>query len=947
MRKTVKFLVEVILFLLAAGIIAATFLPIANWYFSATPLWGVDFYYTATIVNLIQANLTIPPLGWGYAWFSGWPIVSNYPILHYYIILAFTHFFDLISAIKIWMLTSLFIYFLGCYIVFYQLCKNWAVSTVLSIGGIYSVGVYGTLMWGGSLPSHATQAFFPWVLFLLICYLKNNQTKFLLLGALLTGISILAHPQIVIAYIYPSSFILFITWFGRIKLINRIKSYVFYFIVSFIVGLPGFYVVFLKALQSIVNIHANKIAASTVTVSQKAVNEIEAFSRAQPLRIFHDTNTAVFILLGAALAFFLLGLILRVSKQRLLDVLPVVFLAGWLTAYIWMFAYGISIYHGGWYRLFWTTPLWLGMVVAVFWGYFQHSLKDRLVVHWHFKGMIVIVSFLILGGGLYLVLYFSSGFKERVIARSTPSSAFPDVLNLRVDPDGREQLKTELVPNWLDPQRTDYRLYGSDQTVNIWWNSLYKMPLARGYFDPPSSSEYTFWLDAALSQDSSTGEDQLAGSFKYPKEIAFNNSLFLVDWYAVKFAEAGHASPTVYAPLPKSLTDKNLLVNEQELEFNKEKYNKLNLVLHYFEFKDELVSPILTATNAPVLCIFGSDQGFGTIIRGLADLNLSSQQVIPLKFGKYLDKISLSDLRLCDAVIIYDYDYQDKAKAFRQISDYVKKGGKVFIDTGGEVKQSEDKGPLPDFFPIDKTYRKPLGRTWEFEVADDPITRDVDFSTFDPPIFDGSEWNLSFPQQPDDVRQNAVILLKNHTKPILVSENIENGFVFWSGMNLPYHIIRNHNTNELVFFKKIIEKLIGSEKPTPPQSTVKFISAGKRELSTSGARGVLFKEQAYDGWNAVWTENGRNRDLKVYKAGPADPGFIFVRLPAGSGTGKLIFSYNGSGNTWLVTLLSVTLFILILDEVIFGEKLLGGARRWIWRKFHHRLTGWWGREDEI
>src|SRR3989344_2694608 len=163
MKRMLHFFILALLHLTAVVVIIYFFLPMADWYFrnptlpvspenvEAVPLWGVDFYYTASLVNLLRDNFVLPNIGWGYAWFSGWPTLSSYPILQYYFIVPFTLFFSLIDAIKVWMLVSLALYFVGLYGVFYVISRNIVLSVILSIAGIYSVGVYGTLMWGGSL----------------------------------------------------------------------------------------------------------------------------------------------------------------------------------------------------------------------------------------------------------------------------------------------------------------------------------------------------------------------------------------------------------------------------------------------------------------------------------------------------------------------------------------------------------------------------------------------------------------------------------------------------------------------------------------------------------------------------------------------------------------------------------------------------------------------------
>ncbi len=951
--KIVTVIFNVVLHTVAAAGIIFVFYPMASWYFDGKPLWGVDFFYTASLTNMLKSNLVLPPGGWGYAWFAGWPFQSNYPVLHYYLILPFTYFFPLIAAVKLWMLASLGLFFVGAYFLFYKLSHSFAVSFVLAVAGIYSVGVYGTMMWGGSLPSHANQAFLPWVALFIVLFLNTNRTKHLLTAALLTGLAIWGHPQVVIAYIYPVAGILFLFWFADLKLLNRIKSLIIYLTISFLIGLPLFYSSFGNVLKVLFVTNSAEVASSTARVPTQAARDVAAFHHAQPYRIFIDTNPVIFYFLGIAITVFLIGLVLFRRFHMIKQILPFVILLVYFVIYVWIFAYGISIYHGGWYRLFWTTPIWLGMFIAALWGSPHFHAQQRLVkFSKYFHATVFFINVVILVTGTYIVLtYFSTGVKERIVPRSNPSSAYPDIINLYGDGNDLEKLRTRMVPDWLDPNQTNFRLYDADQTVNIWWNSLYKMPLARGYFDPPLNEAqrgYLFWTDAALNQDPKTGLDQLESNFKYPGEAAFNNTLFLIDWNAIKYFEI-HAGPTAYSPVPKNLTTETFIANQTELDFNAEKYTNGDKRLHYFALKDEYTSPILSATNALTLGIVASAQGYETIMRDLADVNISSKKLIPLHLGQNLDELNGSDLTYMDGLIVYDYQYKNRDRVFRLLNDYAKKGRKIFIETGTEVRESNSFEALPELFPVNKTFRKSLGNTWDLQAAPSEITKDIDFSKFDPPIFDQADWNLSFPQSHGDIRPNSNIILTQKDNPILITHKIGEGEVIWSGINLPYHISRNHNLMEVALFRNLLNYLIPAiNSPIAPVSSdVKFISPQKRMVSASQAKGVLFKEQDYPGWTAKLTSGGKNTNAKIFKAGPTYPGFIYIPVPqAYQSNFTAYINYQGSSISWFLFWVAVVIVLFCLDEILLGSNLLGRFRRFAWKRLRLRLSGWWGKEDE-
>ena len=477
------------------------------------------------------------------------------------------------------------------------------------------------------------------------------------------------------------------------------------------------------------------------------------------------------------------------------------------------------------------------------------------------------------------------------------------------------------------------------------------MPLARGYFDPPNPQAlgYRFWVDAALSVDNASGDDQLVESFDYPEKIATNNTYFLIDWYSIKYFEGGRGGPTTFAPLPKSISASDLIKNTQELDFNKEKYNTGNQTLKYYEFRDEYVSPILDSTNSPTLGVFATDSGYETIVRVLADANMGPKVVIPIKLGPMVDKIRYEDLRMFDSVVLYNYKYQNKGKAFSMLTEYVKKGGKLFIDTGTEVAEAESND-LPELFPVDSTVRTPLGSQWDLTNTSDLLGPGVDFSTFDPPVFDGAEWNISYPKSSGDIRSGSKVLLTHRSHPIFVSQKLGDGEVIWSGINFPYHVSRYHNEQEILFFSSIIKSLLPEPSTglSDPSSNAQFLSAQKRTITTARARGVLLKEEHYEGWRANIKNGNSSRSVKIWSAGPAYPGFMYISLPKEfvDSQSTVTFTYWGAWATWTFSIVSLITVIFIIENLVFRGMILGNSARWILRTINKRMKRWWVKEDE-
>lgn len=934
--------------LLAIVVIIFAFLPIAKWYLNYLPVWGVDFFLSVNIASLLNQNLVFPFAVWNYAGFGGWPQFL-YPIFSAYFISFLSNFYDLVLAAKIMVMVSTLLFITGSYFLFERVSKHIVLSLILAVFVGYSGGVYQTLIWAGSLPSYASQMALPWVLGFYVWFLNSKNYRLLLVSALICGLSIWIHPLVSLVYIMPSIFIINFFTFGKFSFLRKIRNLLVFAIIAFVIGFPQFYLSLDSVIKSAVKT-GGESGLSTTSSSGATQTEIDIanFNKAQVKRIYTDNNKALFIFLPATAILFLVSLIISRRIRGLLGVLPFAIVAVYFSFYVWLFGQGISIYHGGWYRLLWAPPVFAGLLVSSLWGETTGNLQ-KLVKSQFFRLLFLFASSAFLAVFGYVFYTHGNGADSAISSirfRSEISSAYPDVLNVKVSNKEREDLKKKILPQWVNANDTNYRLYEGDQTVNIWWNSLFKMPLARGYIDPPISPQnrgFLFLLDSGLSQ---IGEEaQLFKAFNYPVETAYSNTLFLIDWNAIKYFEGPHVGVAAALPVPKYLKD-TLVLKEEQVDLNEHKYTKRPVSFNFSEFKEEYYSPILSGTNAPTLGIFGSVGGYENVTRALAERgNLNSQVLIGLNLGKYIDDYKYSDLANFDALYLNDYSYRNQKKAFELLRKYMESGKKVYIDTGTEVPESN--GNMPgDLLPVKRVTREGQGREWQLEDPEKIYTQGIDLSKFSPPVFDENEWSISY-SEPEDVTSDSKVILKNKGKVIMASRKVGRGEVIWGGFNLAYHIVRNHNYDETMLFQKILSEVVELSKKPLPVSTATFINPNKRTVKTA-AKGVLFKEQAYDGWNAhLINDSGKDgKALKIFKAGPTYPGFMYVVLPNSQQMSEVKFVYSGSMQNKILIIISMIIVILLFEEVVFRGILLGRLRRLIWYHSKKRVGGWWQKEDE-
>lgn len=986
--------VSTVLNLIAGGIIYYFWQPIAFWYWRYRPVLGVDFYNLAAYVGYLARHFVWPFNGWKYTTWGGGPLSLDYPTLHAYLALPLLRAFSLVQAIQLYILVSAFLFLFFAYLLFAEISKDKVLAVVLALAFSFSLAFYGGLVWGGSLHYFATQFFLPLVLWLLIKFFNTTDKSWFYLSSLFLGISFLAHPLAGFSYFVPITFLLLLAWpvegekFFRFE---RIKRLLTYFLIALLIGYPELGPFLGRSPLQILTILPGQVisifrkmlgiekaplptAGGDPTITAETAPEIVAFNRNQLGRFITDTHQLFFLLLAAAAIIFVLSFLIRKKRRNSGKVIVFALPVLWVVFYNFLLGLGISVMHGGWYRVFWPFPLVLGMLISFVWGDFWASIKERLGP----LGQKTIFSLLIpiLAGlislGPALILLSQNSAQKMITKIETPgyrqqSSAFPDSLNVYIEKEEFGDLKERLTPSWLDPKNTQYRLYDADQRVNIWWNALYDTPLVKGYIEFPPGDAFTgafYWTSIALSE--SGGGDSLVESWGLPEEMAYNNALFLIDWFSIKYIEAEHEKSDSYNPLTSYLVKNDIFKNKEKViipgwvELYTPTHQPINWhpeeeeLLTYYEVKDELVSPIAHPTNASVVGVISEARAYHTIIRDLAAINLNSKRVLPIRLGQFIDNVSYQSLQDMEAVILYAYDYKNHGKAWGKLEKYVREGGKVFIETGSDVKQTDSanlpaKYPqeLPNIFPIKMTKQEAMGTNWSLSGEGSKETEGVNLKLFGPPIIDDQPWLFSQPSSTSDLKEGARVILANKGIPLIVSWQYGEGEVIWSGMNLPYHLTTHKNLEEAKLFKNLLKDLVDISAVFYQDFETNRESANKMVIKGSNAKGVFFRENSNPGWQARLKSRDKSRRLKIYQAGPTYYGFSYVRMPEEAQESFTVtFTYQGEFWVYFWQLVSFGTILLILDRVVLGSRLLVPIARRLLSPVRKKVGSWWGKEEE-
>ena len=969
MLKYLALFVSVCLHLFCIGVVIYFAWPIFSLYWNQKPAVGIDLFLSVDFVTYIHNHLNWPWASWKYIWYGGTPLAQTYPLLHFYLIQPLLLKFSAVEAVQIYVVFSMVLFFIFSYFFYYSLSRSRGLALVLSVATAYSYNLWSQLYWAGSIPYTATLFMLPLSLYLVVLSKEKNDNRYFYFAGLLSGVMILGHPQSFIAFTVPLT-ALFFLFYSKEKEsffeLKKLMAIVIYGLIILFVGFPlaGTGLEIFKAFFKILGEIAKSTYAEAArdTAGSPIVRIFDIYRRTNPL-FFYALQFGSFAVIGISIITVLIKK--RISAHFKLFI-PFSLMLFYLVLFLYAFVLGINPIAGGWFRAFWPSMTIFGGFIAVMWrvvfdnfevvfGKWESKMGLFRWFGWVFGSLFGILT-IVVGVGYLKTTYDS--FRAETLKYVEISSAYPTNLSLNLKKGQWPDKLPKLTPAWMDPNDTGFRFYDMDATVNIWWNSVFKMPLARGYLDANPKERgaenyqgWQYWQNVTLMKD------EAVKSWDVPEELAANQAKFLIDWNAIKFFEGNQSLQRPYGAKLSSYVenDKNLINKSETVEIigptvfwdnlGNRFFDNSKQELKYFEVDDVATSPIYSASNAPTILVVGDTAGQDIMMRNFAFLGLTSRNAIIVQWNKEADKLSQDDLKNFDLVIFFRYKYANSGKVFKNLEKYVKAGGNLFIDTGTEQAESNTTS-LPAVFPFENSERKPLGKEWEITAEDSEITKGVDFSKFSEPVFDGAEWNFTYPV--GGLRGNSKTLVYNHKKPVLVWQKLGEGVVIWNGMNFAGHLQGYRNLEETKLFKNILFSFSDLSKDNMVKVSYERPASEKVEIRGSKAKGILFKESGYAGWDAVVNAGGKSKKVKIFEAGPMVPGYMFVFVPEDmrGGDFKAVFKYHGEfvyKFTYLVSFLS---FFIVLDILLFEKRIL----KFLKRKsafFHKGVGNWWEKEDEF
>ncbi len=805
MRKAALFTLNFIIFIALTAALAYLWWHLfgKSYIFSHEPVGG-DYFNALTYVEFFKKYLPLPPNGWVDIWFEGMPIVGGYPWLSFYLIQPLTSYFDVATSMEMFSAFTLFLLFLGCFILLWQVSKNWLIAFSLTLVMVATRASYYALTTGGFIASFTSHFLLPFSLFFIYKFNEQNKVKYLIASGILIGISLLFHaPTAVLTVFLPVlAVLLFLPPITR-NLKQKAKFIGIFLLVSITVGSMGFYNVFLQ----------NFLGSGTdACMSPQCWGEY-------PKHLIVWMNALSPILIGLFLIFLIvIKLIRRSIKFPVKLVLPAlsglfVIFAYDLAAYLHLINGAANVFFPT--RTFWAANLFLLLIAASLFRSFSIALlKTSYVLA---MVTVLLVTYQVYNNFPSIHRYFSD---------TVPMDA-----HFYVIPKYKEKDIGELVPKEISPEEHNWRMDTFNPGLTHWWNFIYKIPSTRGYSNYPIGihRDWVYFLqDATMNPKIKNGE------------LVKNRALFVLDGFGVGFHENSFASypetilkdPEVMTPYPG-------------------RYREFT----WYKLSREKFTPIVYPSTSDALLFVGDDKGYQNFIRAIAMTNLNSLTFTPVKGPRTIDNLNLDDLANFQILFIYGAEGSNWSK----IKDFVTAGGDVFIDTSSFDKPVSD---LPEIFPIKSVNIEKTRGNWDATTSrENSLTSGINLKEFSAFEFLGNDWRLATTKK-SEIRSWAKPILERNQAVLLVEGKLGKGSIVWSGINLPFHIVNNESLEEAKLLKNILTSFTSS-KPINNNFKVERPTPGRIEIATSNIKGVYFKENYDSGWEAF----AGQEKIKVYKAG--------------------------------------------------------------------------------
>lgn len=933
--------------------------------------WGNDLPFALSYVYYLERWLPHSPR-WHYEWAGGMPFLQNYPLLMTYL----TSFFHHLSGLTIVQLGRLFswlaIPLAGVTIVIFArlIFKNWILAI---LAGLFFVLSPDSWIWTVVGGFYAAPASFPFMvatfIFFELAWQKEKRIWWLL-AVVFCGLTWLTHP------ITAATMTIGLGVYG-LGLGLQEKKFSLGIIRPLLVALAGFLLVAFWTFPFVLS-RAAWVGVAPHQVVYVTFKEVLGLAAPHPGASYITSD----FFSGAVLFLAALGLFFSLIRRSKLWISIACALAGfffmigpgifpWLLKgpllTLWAL---INVRAGVLPRLFLPIIAAYGVVslgespfhlIAKLWKGLRENLPWQLatrmvggavafvVVYLVFKQIVIIPPNLVAGN-----VYLGYG----------PLYHWLDVRRV----DGQWRISEGRKPLFVSVQESLRRLVTFDIEVD-------DVPLREAAYLPE------FAKKAGLSSHDRIDVSPLSGSViatwnaatdvsqvvpyvgtsLIPRMVGYQQACFhnyagdficlkneiqsLAKWWGLKLVYIGEVG---FTEEKVRTTNRGVLDNLRLGGFQEKRIElESGRTILFYEIPEP--AGLASLSNKPLVLVIGNNppynDGFSTVFRSFSRFGFGYDRALLVPGKGFIDDYKLQELKKYPLIVLYGHQYHNNNKAWSILSQYVKEGGSLFVETGWQYWSQDwgkidEKGQsltieLPEILPVSRAKWGEIGTYWrDLKVDSSLLGREVSSQGWADLVWENNPWGMSL-AEPGDLRGFGRALVTTSGKLIVAGGHYGKGRIVWSGMNLFGHTSYNESESEnefllavfswLTSLDQVQEKELNFERITPDEVVIQI------DKTLKGERKVMFKEVMAPGWEAFLTTNGRKEKLPILKVGL---GWKLVLLPEDFSTGSLTFTYKPTTKDWLF--ISITILTGLGMIVYWLDGILKGA---ILGKSHFDETG--------
>ncbi len=503
---------RLLIHLVLIALLFVSWLPVAKIFYSPKVPIGIDtFNFTYYILNF-RENLAFPVSAWKMQAFEGMPRLLDTSWLHFYIIQPLVSAVGVFASVKVYPLVFLFLFIMFSYLLFFEISKNYLLSFGLAVLLARTGAIYIPLYSSGVVLSSISQTFFPLALYFLVRYCRRGNAKHLTIAGLSLAAGMYTHPGTTAAVTLPSV-LLFLIFsssekvgafaIGK-KIVISLKVLLTAFFVGALVILPNLWVKFMVGGHQWLKVNLNP--------------ETHTFSL-----LLQTVNPISYVAVALAVLF---GLYFSRRINRL--VVPFLGITLFFLVFIWTLFAGFNPLGGFMFphRIYWFGIVGIFASVAALVSPGLDHLRGtyRVAVLVLTRGVFPLVLLASLLLPIERVLPFLG--KEFFLSSEAggkpedPKAVYSRLFFSLVDAD----------PSAFQSAGQSYRLYALDYAHNLNVGIASPMPQVRGgfHYSTARNADWFAWTDAALAQESQDKK-------RIDPFVAERQSLYLIDWYAMKY----------------------------------------------------------------------------------------------------------------------------------------------------------------------------------------------------------------------------------------------------------------------------------------------------------------------------------------------------------------------------------------------------------------------------